>query len=257
MKKLLSLIILVTVSMGLFAQSESEVLKSKKGVPIKPAAGDFAIGIDATPFFRYAGNMFSGNNPYFPSFGFTAQNPGAIFVKFKASNSMTYRGSVLLGYTTETEKDANFTDPDQIDKLTTTALSVGLTGGVEFHRDIFGRLSGYYGGQAGVMKDPYYSAVGAYYGKASYKDANDSSNDYKETGGNTYSALAGAFVGIEFFIAPRIALSGEFGYYVTFYTEGKRIGKPASGAETTLSYGGSGTELQPMNSGNLMLLFYF
>ncbi len=36
-------------------------------------------------------------------------------------------------------------------------------------------------------------------GKLSFKDANDSNNNYKLTGGNTYSFMAGGFVGVEFF----------------------------------------------------------
>ncbi|MBR9831853.1 hypothetical protein GYB57_06890 [bacterium] len=38
-----------------------EVLTSKKGVPILPEAGDYAIGVDATLFLDYTGNLFNGN----------------------------------------------------------------------------------------------------------------------------------------------------------------------------------------------------
>lgn len=255
MKKSILSLLLIAATLSLAAQEE-DVLRTKKGVPIKPEAGDFAFGIDATPFFRFAGNLFAGNNPYSPSFGFTAQAPGAIFAKYKASATTTYRGVLLIGYSTETDRSANFTDPTQTDKITASALTIGLSGGIEKHRDIFGRLSGYYGAQAGIRKDPYYNPSYGY-GRISYKDGNDSNLDFKRTGGNTYSIIIGALAGVEFYIAPRIALSGEFGYAMTAYFTGDRVDKPATGSETTLNYGGRGFDFEPISSGNLILLFYF
>jgi hypothetical protein len=257
MRKILISLVLTAATMGLCAQGESEVLCTKKGIPIKPSAGDFAIGIDATPFFRYAGNLFSGNNPYFPSFGFTAQAPGSIFGKYKVSETTTYRAALLIGVSNETDKSQNVTDPDQVDKTTTSALTIGLTAGIEKHREIFGRMSGYYGAQAGICMDPYYNAANGYYGKLSYKDGNDSNNDYKETGGSTYCLSAGGFAGVEFYFAPRIALAGEFGYYLEVFTQGKRTGKPATGSEFTIDSGSMGVDFMPAASGNLVLLFYF
>lgn len=255
MKKILSILMLSSLILGLYAQSETEVLTTKKGVPIVPAVGDFAIGIDATPFFRYVGNLFSGNNPYFPSFGFTAQEPGSIFMKYKASNSLTYRSALLIGFSNETSKSENPVDNDQLDKYSSSALSIGLTGGIEKHRDFFGRLSGYFGAEVGVRNNPYYTS--GYYGSISFKDGNNSDNDYKETGGNTLSVCAGGLAGVEFYFAPRIALMGEFGYYLSYYTQLKRVYKPASGDENVVNYGSGGFEFMPYPSGNLILLFYF
>jgi len=255
MKKILIFLLLITIIPGIYAQEETEVLKTKKGVPILPVAGDFAIGIDATPFFRYVGNLFSGSNPYYPSFGFTAQNPGSIFFKYKASASTTYRAALLIGFTSETTKSENLVDEDVLDKYSSTAVTVGLTGGFEKHREFFGRLSGYFGAEAGVRNDPYYTS--GYYGQFSFQDGNNSDNDYKETGGNTLSFCVGGLAGVEFYFAPRIALMGEFGYYVSYYTQMKRTYKPATGDEDVIFYGGSGFEFMPYPSGSLILLFYF
>ena len=234
--------------------SGTDVLRTKKGVAVLPEVGDWAIGIDATPFFRYVGNIFA-NNPYAPSFGFTAQAPGAIFGKYKVTETVSYRGTLLFGITNETTKSPNATDPDQIDKTTTSALSIGLVGGIQVSRVVFGRLSGFYGAQAGIMKDPY--DAGTYTGALSFKDGNDSDNDYKAVGGSTYGIMAGGFIGIEYFFAPRMALAGEFGYDLMFYTQGKRKYKPATGDEIVTDFGGNGIELTPNASGNLQLLFYF
>ena len=106
-----------------------------------------------------------------------------------------------------------------------------------------------------IIKEPY--DAGIYMGKLSFKDGNDSNNNYKLTGGNTYSLMAGGFVRIEFFFAPRMALAGEFGYDILFFTQGDRKNVPETGAETITDYGGTGVEFAPTASGNLQLLFYF
>jgi hypothetical protein len=260
MKKLLICIpVFLMCAMLLEVQAqdpEDDILRTKKGVPILPQAGDWAIGIDASPFFHYFGNFFTNNNnPYSPAFGFTAQTPGAIYGKYKVSDRTTYRGALLIGISNEISKSPNAVDPDQVNKTITSAVSVGLIGGLQFNRQVFGRLIGIYGIQAGVLAEPY--DAGTYMGKLSYKDGNDSDNNFKRTGGNTYSFLAGGFIGVEFFIAPRIALAGEFSYDVRFYTQGKRKYVPETGTETTTDYGEMGLELAPGESGNLQLLFYF
>ncbi len=260
MKKILILIsVALMCTTLLYAQAGEggdDVLRTKKGAPVLPQTGDWAIGIDATPFFRYIGNMFTtNNNPYYPAFGFTAQVPGTVFAKYKVSEKTTYRGSLLIGVTNETSKSQNLTDPDLVDKTTTSALTIGILGGIEKNRQVFGRLVGLYGVQAGIMMDPY--NAGTYMGKLRFKDADDSNNNYKNVGGSTLSIMAGGFVGVEFFFAPNMALAGEFGYNVSFYTQGNRKFVPESGTETTTDYGGSGIELDPTASGSLQLLFYF
>jgi len=260
MKKLLIwipvILLCTTVIHAQLQEPGGEILRTKRGVPILPQTGDWAIGIDATPFFRYLGNIFtSNNNPYYPVFGFTAQVPGAIFVKYKISETTTYRCALLIGISTQTSKSQNTINPDLVNKTTTSALNIGLVGGIQKNRQVFGRLTGIYGLQAGIMKDPY--NAGTYMGKLSFKDANDSNNNYKRTGGNTYSVLAGGFVGVEFFFAPRMALAGEFAYNILFYTQGNRKNVPETGDKTILDYGGMGVEFTPSESGNLQLLFYF
>jgi hypothetical protein len=260
MKKLLTCFFaLLLGSMLIRAQAEEpekDVLRTKKGVPILPQKGDWAIGIDATPFFRYLGNIFtSNNNPYYPAFGFTAQQPGAIYGKYRVSESTAYRGSLLIGISNDVERSRNTTNPDQVDRTITSAVSIGLTAGIEKNRQVFGRLAGIYGVQAGLMKEPY--NAGAYLGKRHFKDASDSNNNYRLTGGNTYSLLAGGFVGVEFYLAPRIALAGEFGYNVRFYMQGDRKYVPEAGSTTIQDYGAMGLGFAPSQSGNLQLLFYF
>jgi len=42
--------------------SAQEPLKNKHGVLVMPEAGELALGFDAAPFLRYAGNLFNGDN---------------------------------------------------------------------------------------------------------------------------------------------------------------------------------------------------
>lgn len=265
MKRNLVILSLAIVSVTLsLAQEETtdtpEVLTTKRGVPILPKMGDWAIGIDATPMFRYVGNIFSmAGNTYDPDFGFTAQTPGSISFKYMSSSKTAYRGSLLIGVTTEFYKEPNTTDADEMDKATVSALSLGLIGGIENRSISLGRLVGLYGFQAGIIKTPYTSYYNGeeYVGKLSYKDGVESDYDFKEVGGNTWSLLAGGFVGIEFYFAPKMSLAGEFGYDLMLSKKGDRVTKPAVGDDVTEEYGNTAITLQPSASGNLILLFYF
>ena len=77
--------VIFTLMIALFAVAAvtAQDLTSKKGVPILPEKGDYAIGVDAIPFFQYVGNMFNANafNPG-PAFNFTAPTPFIIYGKY-------------------------------------------------------------------------------------------------------------------------------------------------------------------------------
>lgn len=56
---------LLVAAAALFASvtfAQEGIITNKKGTPILPQAGDYAIGVDATPFLEYFGNMFNGEN---------------------------------------------------------------------------------------------------------------------------------------------------------------------------------------------------
>ena len=236
--------------------TKSDELVSKKGIPILPQSGDWALGLDATPFFQYVGNMLSSNNYFTPQFGFTAQTPGAIHVKYQYSKSTAYRAIVLIGATTETEKQGatNADEPDI--KINYSALSVGLQLGIEKSKSIRGRIMGYYGAMAGIAKTPY--NAGSYMGKLSYTDVNDSDNDYKQVGGNTMTISVTGFVGVEYFFAPKFSLGGEFGFTLNGSAQGKRVQKyEAAGIDdATLDWGSTEIGLNNVASGDLVLRIY-
>ena len=232
---------------------ESEKLTSKKGIPILPETGDWALGIDASPFFRYAGNMLSSANNFVPTFGFTAQAPGAIYVKYQTTSKMAYRAIILIGASTETEKDPPTTG-DTPDKNIYSALSIGLHLGIEKTLSERGRVLGYYGGMAGITKTPYNDGINI--GKYSYVDANNSDADYKLVGGNTISVSVGGFAGVEYFFAPKLSIGGEFGVELMGSIQSERIQKRDNAPDATIDYGSSEISLSNNASGSLVLSIY-
>ena len=96
MKKIYSFIaafvICTSVVEQSFAQTDSSagtsagaVLMSKKGVPILPEAGEYALGISANPFLEYFGNFLNGtngnNSPVFDFAGNPLGTPFALYGK--------------------------------------------------------------------------------------------------------------------------------------------------------------------------------
>ncbi len=234
MKTKLSIIaVALFITIGLQAQTQ---LVSKKGVPILPEAGEYMIGIDATPFFSYMGNMFNGNTTNFaPSFGFTATNPLSLYGKYMVDDKTAYRGILRLGYTNYKDKayiinddQALPIDPEKtvedFHKNSQTHITLGA--GLEKRRGK-GRLQGLYGGQLlfsiNTYKDTYE------YGNAfSATNTNPSRTNFGSNAGWVTSDKRGTnfgiglqgFVGVEYFFAPKMSISGEFYYGFHFSNSG-------------------------------------
>ncbi len=163
MKKSITLLAIAFGISGAFAQ---EGLTSKKGEPYLPEEGDWSIGIDATPFLQYAGNMFGKtNNNIAPTFNFITNGQTITGKMFKDAQT-AYRGSLRIG--TASAKERNMVT----DRLAMAAMSptangypsalpmkenvwkqsqtmIGLAAGMEMRRGKT-RLQGYYGGEAGL-----------------------------------------------------------------------------------------------------------
>lgn len=100
MKKSIALVALAFGVSSAFAQD----LTSKKGEPILPEAGDWAVSIDATPFLNYLGNFF----------GKTAANVAPTWNNYSLNQSITgkyfvdatkaYRATVRLGFDNAKQK---------------------------------------------------------------------------------------------------------------------------------------------------------
>src|ERR1043165_7523672 len=94
MKKSVLVIALAFGVTGAFAQD----LTSKKGEPILPEAGDWSIGIDATPFLSYAKSFIgAGTGTTAPTWNFIT-NYQTISGKYMVDANTAYRGSLRIGF---------------------------------------------------------------------------------------------------------------------------------------------------------------
>jgi hypothetical protein len=257
-------------------------LTSKKGVPILPEAGDYAIGINAIPFFQYVGNMFNANafNPG-PAFNFIAPTPMTIYGKYFKDANTAYRYFLRLGYNSETFKnltpqDGSTTTPPAMvdDKMTVSNMALHIGVGLEKRRGA-GRVQGFYGAEAGLMvanenmvKYTYGNSLSATtgtwydFGGEGYNPGT-TPRPLKESDGLMFGLGVRAFVGVEYFFAPKISIGGEFGWGIGFMAQGK--GKAETEVWTTAvettefeTAGGSMFHLDTDNlGGSINLLFYF
>ncbi len=221
-----------------------------------PQAGDWGVGIDATPFFQYFGNLLSQNgNPYVPGFAFTAQYPGSLYVKYKPSSKTTLRMIINLGVSYDVDRTPNNSNPAEYNEYKTTALALGAIFGFEKNLSIVGRVNAFYGFQGGVQKIPFTS--GTVTGKIEFTNKVNATQNYIEEGGNQLQFVAGGFGGLEFFFLPRVALAGEVGIDLNAYYQDKRESTTGSAAAEIVDYGGFGVNLKPVASGNLSIFIYF
>lgn len=243
----------------------AEVLKSKKGETILPEEGDLSIGVDASPFLRFAGNMLNSTvSQGAPTWNAYNAQPFSIIVKkFKDPNT-AYRALVAI-------HKANLNDSrevnqavalpndlyfgDKIAKVTDTratgfnALIVG--GGLEKRRG-YGRLQGFYGGEAlisvqGSQKSRYTYGNALTQNTAADQvnvnpnDANYTTNfganignagNFQQHAGVTSARMLSqktntsfgfglrGFIGAEYFFMPKMSIGGEFGWGLAFVRTG-------------------------------------
>lgn len=252
MKKSIALVALAFGVTNAFAQD----LTSKKGEPFLPEAGDYAVSIDATSFLQYAGNFFGKSTTNFaPTWNFLNGN-STITGKYFKDATTAYRVGVRLGFGSTSDKrnvtalptttvnpypTANST-AENVHKQSKT--NVGISVGLEKRKGKT-RLQGFYGADLGIYfgstKDKYT------YGNALSVDATNpvgvtAADDFGTgnvtatilSGGQTGSARATvtksgatvsigarAFIGAEYFIAPKISIGGEFGWGLGFSMTGK------------------------------------
>lgn len=241
MKKIIfSASLFLMVCMAGFAQdNEMQASSNSDGKAILPEAGDIAIGIEAGPFLRYFGNFFNDTqNNLDPSLLF--KNGQTLYGKYFLSNTMAVRAS--LGFSGSKSVDrryvrndlAFFNDPlsrEQVVDRRSIVSSDYLIGlGVELRRG-YNRLQGFYGAelQFGWEKTKYYYSYGN-----PFSDVFPSPSTYDFSGnllsptdrvldynyGSTFSTGVNAFIGVEYFILPKLSIGGECGLGIAYQTKG-------------------------------------
>lgn len=220
-KTLLSIAATLCIVGAVSAQEDSRIVgtTTKKGANILPAAGDIAVGIEATPFLRYLGNIFTDANNTAPDFN---GRQGSVFGKYFLTDKSAVRARVSFNFGSEKEtwevNDVTSTDPDVMVKNTYTdkVNQFELALGYELRRG-YGRLQGFYGGEV---------AVGFGNGSESYTYGNAitatnpvASRPLHDKYGKQTTFGLGGFAGVEYFVAPKISIGGELGLGVNLVSE--------------------------------------
>jgi len=244
-------------------------LVSKKGEVFLPESGDWAISADATPFLDYVGRLLSNAGANSPTMGYTNGYPWAIRGKMFKDENTAYRAGIRLGFGntkwmneipvpqasgTPAVEYPNLS-PVANDEFKRSYSGVVLSGGLEMRRGNT-RLQGYYGGELiiGMMgeKDAYTYANALSSGSGSDPEitAGANSTDWStSTGYNNLgddpaggdgrmlerkesSMMIGArgFIGVEYFIFPKISVGAEYGWGLGFGST--KVTDTSEGSET-------------------------
>src|SRR3954465_12408785 len=87
---------ILVLGLSLVAFTMSAQLVSKKGEPILPQKGDWALGIEANPFLQYLGNFFGKSTTNSaPTFNFLGNQ--VIVGKYFVDSMTAYRAGVRIG----------------------------------------------------------------------------------------------------------------------------------------------------------------
>lgn len=233
MKKLLLTVAIATIGIGAYAQVSTPNLVSKKGIKILPEKGEYSIGISAEPILNFAGDVMagaSGNQAF--TFANNLYLRPAIFGKYMLSDNsavrarfqfdMTNNSAVNVVAKSSTSPDIN--NPEFVDDITNVRTSNILLGlGYEKRRGS-SRIQGVYGAEAVIG----YSNIIVNYDYGNDINANFNTPAIANPGnydgfmrrliedkpGRSFMGGVRGFIGIEFFLAPKISLGGEFGYSI-------------------------------------------
>jgi hypothetical protein len=230
-------------------------LTSKKGEPILPEAGDWGISVLANPFLSYIGTIGSASNTA-PAFNFINGN-NLIMGRYFKDEKTVYRAGLNIGINTQSWTTPVYQDGQTApaagvvastvnDKKSQSTTGIGLTAGIEKRKGKT-RLQGYYGAELGI----YFSGI---HDKYTYGNAFDGNKDPNPTTANfgpsavnptaitsniatttpagvtsrytdirtgtAVSVGVRGFLGVEYFIIPKISLGGEFGWGIGVTSQG-------------------------------------
>jgi len=285
MKKSIALVAMAFGVTGAFAQD----LTSKKGEPFLPEAGEWSVGVDATPFLNYVGNFFGKTGPNVaPTWNHYSLNQ-TITGKYMKDANTAYRATLRIGLDNQKNKNAvaTFVAPtagdvaalseaaeQKFDVRRSSTRNIVLGVGLEKRRGKT-RLQGVYGADllvwGGNTKESFkygndltqtddvntlgfnenldptdaaYTTDWASQGFASnvtgtitgYNQVDNARALKRKTNGKIGVGVR-AFIGVEYFVAPKVSIGGEFGWGVGYQLNTKN--KATWDAEGTGTAAGS------------------
>jgi hypothetical protein len=250
--------------------SSAPVIKSKKGEAYLPVADEWGLGVSATPFLNYIGNFLNGatatnGSPNFnfatnPATGILPTSSIAIFGKKVVDANTAYRVRFNVSVGTSIRKQAVVQDhlnanpaypsySEDWQKTNTTAVVIAP--GLEKRRGST-RLQGVYGAEA---------VIGLNNTNVTYQYGNPITADFtsptstnfgpnllgpvgptlssvrltEDKFGATWLFGARGFIGVEYFIVPKISLGGEFGYMISYRTQRREVSTRETFDQATLA----------------------
>ena len=290
MKKIfLTTILLCAGIVGAFAQTVEiiEVEKrgplSKNGHELLPKQGDFGLSISVNPFFEFLGGIFSQTDakaPNFESFGISGQYFLQDNRSVRATLNLNFGSNVTKGTVGDdfaAQQDGFQGTQTVVDVKKYNTNSIDLAAGYVFHRG-YHRLQAFYGGEVGIgfasskekflyaneMTEINQSPTTSNFNGGS---ANLAERTLEQKFGNTFSFNVGGFVGVEYFIAPKMSIGGEFGlgFKASNTWQGETTKEKWNAAQnevvenTTRSLNGNTGDIRfsTVTKGQLMLTLYF
>jgi len=284
MKKIIGVSFALVVSAMSFAQSNDQV-QNKNGVDIMPVSGEWGVGMNAVPMLNFIGNSFNGTGGN--SIGgnkfvnYWATN--TLFGKYMLSDDNAIRAQLRFGQQNLTYSRLVFDDtknsPDSMvtDTYTTHTSNYNIGVGYEFRRGKT-RLKGIYGGEVMYMfqrgtksEYTYGNAFGignqaptssAWFGPT----APLGERLVSQKGGNFNGAGIRVFVGVEYYIAPKICFGTEFGWGIMAGKTGESVtttefwdnGNAITNTRSVTTASTKSLTIDTDNfGGSLYLMFYF
>ena len=229
-------IILTAAAVFAFSFANAQDLKSKKGEPYLPEAGDWAIGFNADGIFKYVGNSLNGKTDNLaPSVGF--QNAGTFVGKKFITDKTAYR--VLVNFAVGSK---SVTDPSGFKTVDSKFdLQAGL--GKEWRRGKT-RLQGFYGADAMLMLS------------SNKKKETDTGYEFVDKSGMTFGIGAQGFIGAEYFLFPKMSIGAQYTYGVNIKTTGART-ITETGEDTIKEGKGSDINLGGVGVSSINLTLHF
>lgn len=221
-------------------------IENKNSMPILPIKGEFSLGLSMTPILNYFGNFFNGtsNNSLsaqFMSYPFStppsnqnslAPSSSQVFLKYFLTDKtalrigVEYTGVNFYNKVYVQDDAAALSDPLKNtlseDMVQSTGSTIIISGGYEKRRGN-SRVQGYYGGNAFYLRQNF-NEFYFYSNPISSLNPNPTSHDWGNNllandGRKTaqYDGVVngfgvGGFIGIEYFIFPKISIGAELGY---------------------------------------------
>ena len=281
--------LMLTVSV--FAQENDkngEVnMMSKRGEYILPVEGDFALGINAIPLVNYFGNLFNGktnNSASFDAMDWWSGlvNTPVLMGKYYLSDKTAIRAGLTINIDNRVQRQnvmMNQQIPDPkvtvTDVWSHTGTTLGIGGDYLMYRGK-GRLQGFYGGGLSFVyskaKDSYsygnlitteFSSP-YWYDFAMGATTSGGTRTLSKSDDRSYGIVLGGVVGIEYFIAPKISIGGEFrlGLYTGIDTYGKETVERWTGTEREVEVlpkaaNDNRISFKNASTGSIFMMFHF